>query len=210
VLNKNSVRLVLELIGECDLGGRSVLDVGCGRGGLISVIQTYFTPRSVAGLDLSSEAIRFCRRTHGRSGAVFLEGDAERLPFREGSFDVVSNLESSHSYPMIGAFYSEVRRVLKPGGHFLYSDLFPRNEMERHVNELRRLGFSVLKDHDITRNVVLSCDEIAEMRTQSFAQTNDPLLLDEFLATPASAVYQDMARGITTYRIFDLRLTEST
>src|SRR5262245_19165998 len=41
-INQNSARLVLEVIGDCPLGGRTVLDVGCGRGGTVYVIHTFF------------------------------------------------------------------------------------------------------------------------------------------------------------------------
>jgi len=116
-LNKNSVRLVLEVIGWCDLAGRRVLDVGCGRGGGISVIKQYFAARSAVGLDLAPAAIKFCRATHRHPDVTFEVGDAERLPFPDDSFDVVINIESSSTYPDIRAFYQQVFRVLAPGGY---------------------------------------------------------------------------------------------
>src|SRR5262249_22634457 len=63
-VNKNSVRLVLELIGDCDLTDQRILDVGCGRGGTIFVIKQFFKARSVQGLDLSPNAIASCRARH--------------------------------------------------------------------------------------------------------------------------------------------------
>src|SRR5262249_54145330 len=119
-INKNSVRLVLEVIGDCDLDGRRLLDVGCGRGGTVHVVNDFFRPASITGLDLLPAAIDFCRRTHRCPAASFEQGDAEQLPFADASFDVVTNLESSHGYPNIRQFYSEVYRVLTAGGHFLY------------------------------------------------------------------------------------------
>ena len=46
----------------------------------------------------------------------FEVGDAEHLPFEDESFEVVTNMESSHTYPNLRAFFSEVRRVLAKGG----------------------------------------------------------------------------------------------
>ena len=63
-LNRNGIQLVLEVIGDCELEGRRVLDVGCGRGGTIAVLQRFFSPGETVGLDLSPVAIEFCRRTH--------------------------------------------------------------------------------------------------------------------------------------------------
>ena len=122
ILNRHTIRLVLEVIGDCPLADCRVLDVGCGRGGTVWVMATYYTPRQVVGLDLSAAAITFCRRSRVSDRNAFLEGDAENLPFQPGSFDVVSNVESSHSYPNLRSFYQEVSRVLKVGGYFLYTD----------------------------------------------------------------------------------------
>jgi ubiquinone/menaquinone biosynthesis C-methylase UbiE len=205
VLNKNSVKLVLEVIGDCDLTGRKVLDLGCGRGGAVSVVHKYFQPESMTGLDLSSEAIAFCRREHRYSNAVFLEGDAERVPFPDNSFDVILNLESSHSYPDLFAFYGEVFRLLNRRGYFLYTDLYAVNRMNENVKKLLEIGFVLEKDRDITRNVLLSCNEISQRRAQAFHEGNNRDLMNEFLAVPGSAVYQDMANGVSTYRVFKAR-----
>jgi len=114
--NKNSVRLVLELIGDCAVDGADVLDVGCGRGGTIYALKKFFSPATLTGLDLSTTAIEFDRRVHGDARTSFHEGDAENLPFEPESFDVVTNVESSHSYPDVDRFFADVYRVLRPGG----------------------------------------------------------------------------------------------
>lgn len=204
-LNKNSVKLVLELIGDCALTDRCVLDVGCGRGGTVYAINHFFAPARTTGVDLSSVAIAFCRRTHRYRNVSFLEGDAERLPFKDEAFDVVTNVESSHSYPNIQAFYEGVFRVLKPGGCFLYTDVMPVEAMSSCTALLMGTGFVVERDRDITTNVVLSCDEIARTRLQAFDQNNDRNLMHDFLAVPGSAIYDNMRAGSCTYRIFRLR-----
>src|SRR5262245_13666929 len=45
-LNRNCTKLVLEVIGDCNLRGRDVLDVGCGRGGMVWTINKYYDYRS--------------------------------------------------------------------------------------------------------------------------------------------------------------------
>src|SRR5262245_31763298 len=121
-INKNSVKLVLEVVGDCPIDGRRVLDVGCGRGGTIYTLKTFFKPARLTGLDLSTAAIEFDAKAHGDARTAFCQGDAEDLRFPDGAFDIVTNIESSHSYPNIHRFYSEVHRVLNAGGHFLYTD----------------------------------------------------------------------------------------
>ena len=204
-INRNSVRLVLELIGDCPLTGGRVLDVGCGRGGTVHVIKTMFDARSITGLDLSPQAVAFCKQVHADPHVNFFEGDAEKLPFEDGAFDAVTNVESSHSYPAINAFYSGVYRVLSPGGSFLYTDVQPVEQMENNIALLKRLGFVLQRDTDITSNVLLSCDEIAQTRVQAFNAANDPELMQNFLATPGSQVYEEMKSRRWKYRILRLK-----
>ena len=58
-----------------------------------------------------------------------MEGNAEKLPFADQSFDAVINVEASHCYPRFPQFLDEVARVLRPGGHFLYTDVRRRKEI---------------------------------------------------------------------------------
>jgi SAM-dependent methyltransferase len=204
-LNRNSVKLVLELIGDCPIEGRRVLDVGCGRGGAVHVLTRFFAPASVTGLDLSSAAIAFCRRAHRDPRVRFELGDAEQLPFADGSFDVVTNIESSHAYPNIRLFFQEVSRVLVPGGHFLYTDVHPVAKRLECIAYLKLLGFLIERDVDITANVLLSCDEIAKNRVQAFSAGNDPEIMRNFLAVPGSEVYDSMQQRLWTYNILKMR-----
>jgi SAM-dependent methyltransferase len=205
VINKNSVRLVLEVIGDCPLDGRRVLDVGCGRGGTIHTIHGFFAPREIVGLDLSAAAIAFCQRVHRYVGVRFFQGDAELLPFEAESFDVITNIESSHSYPNPKAFYAEVHRVLATGGHFLYTDVLSADDWNDSKASLAALGFAVERERDITGNVLLSCDDVARTRVQAFDSGNDARLMQNFLATPGSDVYVEMSQRRWTYNLLKLR-----
>jgi phthiocerol/phenolphthiocerol synthesis type-I polyketide synthase E len=208
-LNKNSVRLVLELIGDCDLNDRRVLDVGCGRGGTVFVVKQFFKARSVQGVDLSPNAVAFCREHHRYDNVRFDEGDAEHLPFQDGQFDVVTNVESSHSYPNIDRFYAEVFRVLSPGGCFVYTDLLPVPSIPEYLAALKSVGFRLEIDRDITENVLISCDEIARDRIAAYDPGNDPELMKNFLAAPGSQVYDDMRARRWSYRIYRFRKPEA-
>ncbi len=127
--DRNCISLYHHVVENVNLKGLDVLEVGCGRGGGASYLRRYFAPRSVMAVDIAQSAVRFCRRRHPIDGLVFRRGDAERLQFEDNSFDVVVNVESSHSYGYIDRFFSEVHRVLRPGGYFLYADFRPENEV---------------------------------------------------------------------------------
>ena len=198
VFNANSVRLAYEVIGSQDLRGRRVLDVGCGRGGNAALIADHFGT-TVLGVDLSPEAVAFNRRTHRDPGLRFEVGDAEHLPCEAASFDVVTNIESSHTYPNLRAFYGEVARVLASGGVFLYTDLLPVARWLEVRALLGPLGLDIRTDREITPNVLASCDEIAGMRAQAFG--GNSATMDNFLAVPGSHVYEQMKSGNWEYRI---------
>ncbi len=198
VFNPSSVRLAYELIGATDLRRRHVLDVGCGRGGTVALLADRYEAEAT-GVDLSPEAIRFCRRTHRSPHVRFEVGDAEHLPVDDRSFDAVTNIESSHTYPNLRAFYAEVARVLKSGGVFLYTDLLPVQRWMEVRALLGPLGLTILEERHITPNVLASCDEVAATRAQAFGGGSP--MIDNFLAVPGSMVYEQMRSGAWEYRI---------
>jgi acyl transferase domain-containing protein/SAM-dependent methyltransferase/acyl carrier protein len=197
VFNRNSVRLAFELVGDAELQNARVLDVGCGRGGTVALMAETFGSDAV-GVDLAPEAVAFCRKTH-QNGGRFEVGDAEHLPFGDAAFQVVTNIESSHTYPNLRAFYAEVHRVLEPGGRFLYTDLLPVERWMEVRVLLPSLGLQIENERDITANVLASCDAIAATRAQAFGGHSE--MIDNFLAVPGSGVYEQMRSGAWQYRI---------
>ena len=98
----------------------SLLDVGCGTGFLIDILANLRAAR-YCGVDLSDEMIRVAKgkRIHG---AEFTVGSADKLPYPDGSFDIVTCSQSFHHYPYPEKAMREARRVLKPGGLYILSD----------------------------------------------------------------------------------------
>ncbi|MGK7871901.1 MAG: class I SAM-dependent methyltransferase [Xenococcaceae cyanobacterium] len=204
-LNINSMKLVLEVIGDCELTGRKILDVGCGRGGTIYTISQYFNPQEITGVDLSTKAIDFCCSHYRSIQARFLEEDAENLPFEENRFDAIINIESSHNYPNIDQFYTEVYRCLKMGGYFLYTDVLQAEFWDSYLSDLQHLGFILEHERDITSNVLLSCDDKSKRQLGSFNQGNDSEMMKYFLAVPGSEMYDGMKNGTLSYKIVRLK-----
>lgn len=122
-----------ELAQEINLNGQKVLDVGCGIGGPCRMLADEFDC-TVTGIDLSAE---FIRTAVGLSQLVnldhktkFVVGDAVHLPFEDDSFDVVWTQHVQMNIPDKNKYYSEIARVLKPRGLFLYYDIFKDNDEE--------------------------------------------------------------------------------
>ena len=206
IFNANSVRLAYELVGPSTLAAHDVLDVGCGRGGS-AALWTDEYGANVTGVDLSPEAIAFCTHTHVRPNLTFKVGDAEHLPVQDATVDVVTNIESSHTYPDMRAFLTEVRRVLRPGGWFLHTDLLPPQRWLEVRAILAVSGFTIEVDRDITANVLASCDDVAASRTTAFGGGSD--MIDNFLAVPGSTVYEQMRTGVWEYRILRSHLSSA-
>ncbi len=103
-----------------DIPYEALLDVGCGTGFLIDLLAKQ-RPARYAGLDLSPEMIRMAESKRIK-GAEFLVGSADRLPFPDGCFDIVTCSQSFHHYPYPDKAMAEALRVLKPGGLYILSD----------------------------------------------------------------------------------------
>lgn len=141
-----------------NLHGKSVLEVGCGRGGNCYYLVCYAGAARVCGLDRSAESIRFCRRVHRYRNVSFVQGTAEALPFGVSSFDAVLSVEAAHCHREIDPFLREVYRVLKPGGVFCMVDLWslPILKLDWAARErsLHSCGLVVDSDEDLSRRVL--------------------------------------------------------
>jgi ubiquinone/menaquinone biosynthesis C-methylase UbiE len=102
--------------------GQKYLDVGCGNGwAAIAAVQRYGL--RVTGVDVDPDQIRRARE-HGRGteGARFQTADATQLPFDDREFDIVATSKATHHMARWEEAFQEMARVLKRGGHLIYSD----------------------------------------------------------------------------------------
>ncbi len=97
-----------------------ILEIGCGTGVALSVFSKLCRPTLLVGVDidrvlLSQAATRLRERdVH----AVLVEGDARRLPFRSGHFDVVVDFGTCYHISRPHEALREIVRVLRPNGVF--------------------------------------------------------------------------------------------
>lgn len=107
--------------------GEHVLDLGCGAG-LDSLVaaQMVGPEGSVTGIDMTPEMLAKARAGAAELGVgnvTFVEGEAERLPFADESFDVVISNGVIDLIPDKDAVFSELHRVLVPGGRIQVADV---------------------------------------------------------------------------------------
>ncbi len=152
------VEEALSASGKPSAAGLHILDVGCGRGGGLSVLKRYHNPGRAVGVDLNEQQIAFCRSRHEGLGLEFQAGNAMALPFPDASFDLVFNVESFHCYPNPGKFLREVHRVLTPDGLLLFADTRLRRAKASPLEAaMRRAGLEILSSRDLTANVREAC-----------------------------------------------------
>jgi SAM-dependent methyltransferase len=106
-------------------------------------------------MDLSSAAIKSANARLARPGRLsFICGDAEHLPFGNGEFDAIINVESSHNYPEFPKFVAEVGRVLRPGGYLSMVDVMTGHRWSLVDNCMRSAaGMSLVESKDMSEDV---------------------------------------------------------
>lgn len=150
---KNQHSLYLSLLDNLNVKNKTILEIGCGRGGGIKTLNKYFNFKKVDACDINKKNIDFCKID--KTNINFKVSNAEELEYEDNSFDVIINVESSHCYKDPLNFFNEIKRVLKKDGIFIYADVgmtimcFP-------------IAFNLFKNinrTDITDNVRDSCKD---------------------------------------------------
>ncbi len=128
------------------LEGKTVLDLGCGTGRDTFLLSKLVGPEGkVIGVDMTAEQLAVAKKHidyhvqafgHEKSNVEFLNGyieDVEGLGIKTGSIDVaVSNCVINLS-PEKRRVFSEIFRVLKPGGELYFADIFSDRRIPKHL-----------------------------------------------------------------------------
>ncbi|MBN1415860.1 MAG: class I SAM-dependent methyltransferase [Bacteroidales bacterium] len=206
--NRYCIQLYDHLARNADLKNKDVLEVGSGRGGGASYIARYYQPKTYTGLDLSGSVIDFCNLYYNIPGLVFVKGVAEKEPFSNNSFDVVLNVESARCYSDLSIFFHEVSRVLRPTGYFLFADLMHQGEVGEMRSKLKKCGFEITGEQNITPNVIEALGKDTERRERLIHEKIPGFLKKSFLrfaATKGTERYDSFRNGKFEYWSFRLK-----
>ena len=121
-----------------------LIDIGCGPGAFLSLVQERFPDIQLNALDLSEEMVQETRMRLAET-SIATVGDAERMPLEDEQYQVVTCNMSIHHYPHPLSALNEMRRILKPGGYLLLNDM----DCVRPIRALANIIFPLLPGGDV-------------------------------------------------------------
>ena len=123
---------------------KAVLDVGCGNGWVLS--NFFREGAKCYGLDVTQRAVDLSQKRFEmiNGNAFLMVANAEELPFRDSSFDIVTAMGVLHHTPNIDKAIREIHRVLKPMGRIVLM-LYHKNSILYRVYMPARLLYEMSK-----------------------------------------------------------------
>ena len=202
------IQLYHHVATQVELRGKNVLEVSCGHGGGASYLTRTLQPSAYTGLDRNAAGIRFCRKRHCVDRLNFVRGDAGHLPFPASTFDTVINIEASHCYPTFPRFLTEVARVLRPGGHFLYADYRYNDAIAAWEQDLAAAPLIPLRSQVINAEVLRGMDRNAPRALDLIARRLPRFMHRigrDFAGVPGSHICEAVRSGRLSYRSYCLQ-----
>ena len=203
--NRYCIQLYHRTATQADLSGKQVLEVSCGHGGGAAYLIRTLHPASYTGLDFNPDGVKFAQQRHNLPGLDFVQGDAQSMSFSDDSFDAVISVEASHAYPHFERFLSEMARVLRPGGSFLYADFRGSFEYDDWNAALAALPMRMDSKREINAEVLRGLDNNSP-RYLDLVRRHVPAFLQSFgrlfAGAPGTLMYRELQRGRLSYRMY--------
>ncbi|MEJ2604056.1 MAG: methyltransferase domain-containing protein [Gammaproteobacteria bacterium] len=201
-----------ELLGRLSLttlDPRRVLDAGAATGAASRELAARYRQARVVSMDLSPRRMAAARRGHGRFARRYeVVGDAARLPFRGGVFDLVFANLLLPFFPEPQSIAREVARVLRPEGLFTFSSLGPDSFLElreawRSVGSEPRVP-AFLDMHDIGDALVAAGfrDPVLDVERLTITYGEPDDLWRDLRAAGARNTLAERRRGLATPGLF--------
>ena len=154
-----------------------VLDVACGTGDL-SLLYAQAGAASVIGLDYTAEMLDIARERKAHPKVEYVQGDAQSLPYEDGSFDVLSIAFGLRNVGDPHTALAEFRRVLAPGGRVM-------------ILEFSEPGFAPIRwGNDLYTKAIMPRTAALLARDRSGAYAYLPKSVEKFLTR------EEMARSV--------------
>jgi len=122
--------LLLETTGIDTEGFTCIGDIGCGTGYFTQSLCEYAPSAHYLGIDIALGMLNFSRQHHNRANTHWLCADAESLPLLNQSVNLIFSSLALQWSSNLTQLFSELYRVLKPGGCLAFSTLGPKTLQE--------------------------------------------------------------------------------
>ncbi len=154
MMNSHHVPLWSEALARMPEHAGSVLDIGCGGGGFLKRLRERYPEARLHGVDISEDSFGMTAETNAGDERLELQiASVESLPFADGSFDVVTAMETNFFWPDAEQGLKEASRVLAPGGVLAVgSEVGLGGDDEEDVlRKCEEYGMVLLPDDEIIR-----------------------------------------------------------
>lgn len=165
-----------------ELGGKTILEIGCGSGLGAKIILKYFFPQKIIATDLDPRQIALAKKNVREREITFERADATKLNYQDKGFDAVFDYGVIHHLPLPEwkECLNEIYRVLKPKGKvFVYDTsiesfntifgrilklvtIHPYSRMyrkEEFTNCLNKIGFKIIKEAEDPRHFIIIAEK---------------------------------------------------
>lgn len=120
-----------------NIAGGRVLDVATGNGNFVGVLSEYLRDYTdIVGIDTNSRVLDAAREHFKQDNIHFQLMDATRLDFPNASFDTICIAYSLHHLANLPQAFAEMRRVLKPGGHFIIAEMYQDHQTDAQLTHV--------------------------------------------------------------------------
>lgn len=149
-----------------NMSGNNILDVGTGSGSFIEVLKDSLKDyTSITGIDSNERALKAAGENFKEDNISFVKMDAENLTFDDNSFDMVCLSNTLHHLPDIEKVLKEMKRVLKPNGYFIISEMYSDNLGEKQLThaKLHHFGGEIDMACGICHNETFKREKIVDI-----------------------------------------------
>lgn len=130
----SKIESFVEVFGRMD--GGNILDVACGEGQFIKVLQTSLRSWGhITGLDVNENILKLASGKFKGRNISFVEGSSQKIPFPDDRFDLVSLSKGLHHVEDPDAALQEMKRVLKPGGYLVINEMYSDGLTESQISQ---------------------------------------------------------------------------
>jgi ubiquinone/menaquinone biosynthesis C-methylase UbiE len=189
--------------------GEIVLDLGSGAGNDAFIVRSILgATGKVIGVDMTEAMVEKARRNNAKLGfqnVEFVLGDIESLPLASESVDVVLSNCVLNLVPNKKKAFSEIYRVLRPGGRFSIADIVTSGELPKKIRTAAEMyagciGGAMVKEDYLATVKAAGFKNVAVVKEKSITVSQETLR--QYLDSAEVASFQDTGVGIISITVY--------